>query len=125
MKNQPIFARILEPERVDCLDSEITLRSVSIVIERNDVGYYVFDDIIYYIDDGWGIMLAQLWCELWIEEDCSLPIISGSVWRTSSPFTTTLLRGELETLAGDAMERMGNTKKNVKAWVTWKCMFVL
>ena len=64
MKNQPIFARILEPERVDCLDSEITLGSVSIVIERNDVGYYVFDDIIYYIDDGWGIMLAQLWCEL-------------------------------------------------------------
>ena len=63
MKNQPIFVRILIPERDDRLLSEIALRSVRIVLEIEDVGYYVFDDIIYYIDDSWGIILAQLWCE--------------------------------------------------------------
>ena len=61
MKNQPVFVRILIPERDDRLLSEIALCSVRIVLEIEDVGYYVFDDIIYYIDDNWGTMLAQLW----------------------------------------------------------------
>jgi hypothetical protein len=51
MKNQPIFVRILTPERVNRLLSEITLRSVRITLEIKDVGYYGIDDIIYYIVD--------------------------------------------------------------------------
>jgi hypothetical protein len=33
MENQPVFARILMPKRVDRLDSEISLHSVRIVLE--------------------------------------------------------------------------------------------
>ena len=60
MKNQPVFVRILIPERIDRLLSEISLCILRIVLEVNDVGYYVLDNIIYYFDDGWGIMLAHL-----------------------------------------------------------------
>ena len=60
MKNKTVFLRILIPERDDCLLSEIALHSVRIVLEVNDVGYYVLDDIIYYSDDNWGIMSAHL-----------------------------------------------------------------
>ena len=60
MKNQPVFVRILIPERIDRLLSEIALCILRIVLEVNDVGYYVLDNIIYYFDDGWGIMLAHL-----------------------------------------------------------------
>jgi hypothetical protein len=65
MKNQPVFVWILTPERDDRLLSEISLRSVRIIIEIKDVGYYGSDDIIYYIVDDceWGTMLAHLWCE--------------------------------------------------------------
>ena len=62
MINQPVFLRILIPERDDHLLNEITLHSLRIVLEFKDVVYYVFDDNIYYIDDDWGIMLAHLWC---------------------------------------------------------------
>ena len=60
MKNQPVFVRILIPERIDRLLSEIALCILRIVLEVNDVGYYVLDNIIYYFDDGWGVMLAHL-----------------------------------------------------------------
>ena len=60
MKNQPVLVRILIPERDDRLLSEIALCIVRIVLEVNDVGYYVLDNSIYYFDDGWGIMLAHL-----------------------------------------------------------------
>ena len=63
MINQPVFLRILIPERDDHLLSEITLHSLRIVLEFKDVVYYVFDDNIYYIDDDWGIKLAHLWCD--------------------------------------------------------------
>ena len=70
-------------------------------------------------------MLAHLWCEWWIKDDC-LPSImisaAAPAWRASSPFSTTMSRGELE--SGFAMERMErNAKINVKASVTRKCMF--
>ena len=52
MKNQPVFVRILIPQRVDRLLSEITFRSMRIALEFNDVGYYVLDNNIHYIDDG-------------------------------------------------------------------------
>ena len=61
MKNQPVFVRILIPERDDHLLSEIALRSMRIAREfSREVVYYVPDNNIYYIDDGWGIMLAHL-----------------------------------------------------------------
>jgi hypothetical protein len=63
MKNQLVFVRILTTERFNRLLSEIALRSVRIIIEIKDVGYYCIDDIIYYIVDDWGTMLAHLWCE--------------------------------------------------------------
>ena len=59
--------------------------------------------------------------EWWIEEDCSPPTIEPN-WR---PLTlrTTLSRGEVE--RGDAMGRIERkTKRNVKASVTRKFMFV-
>ena len=52
MKNQPVFVRILIPQRVDRVLSEKTFRSMRIVLKVNDVVYYVLDNIIYYIDDG-------------------------------------------------------------------------
>jgi len=63
MENQPVFSRILMPERGDRLESEISLRSVRIILECNDVVYDVMDNLYDYIDDDYGIMLAHLWCE--------------------------------------------------------------
>ena len=60
MVNQQVFSRTLRPERHERLFREIDLCSVHIGIEFNDVGYDVFDDLVGYIDDDWGIMLAHL-----------------------------------------------------------------
>ena len=52
-----------------------------------------------------------------------ISVAAAPAWRSSSPFSATLSRGELE--RGFATERMErNTKRNVKASVTRKCMFV-
>ena len=74
--------------------------------------------------------ISGVWFQ-WIEDSdyCSPPSMRSESagtppWRASSPFSTTLSRGELA--RGFAMVRMErNTKINVKASVTWKCMFVL
>ena len=50
----------LEPERGHRLGSEISLHSVRIVIEIQDVHYYILDHIICY----WRIMLAHSVCNV-------------------------------------------------------------
>ena len=59
MENQPVFVWIPIPERGDHLLSEFALHVVRFGIELQDV----YDDLIRYIDDDWGIMLAHLWRE--------------------------------------------------------------
>ena len=64
---QPVFVRILIPERDYRLLSKISLHGVRIVIIRvKNVGQYVSEDSICYINDDLEIMLAHLW-EWWID----------------------------------------------------------
>ena len=130
MKNQPVFVRIQIPEIDDCLLSEISLYSVLIANEVKKVGYYVFEDSICYIGDDLEIMLAHLnLCrERWNDFSPSTMISVAPNWRKSSPFTATLVRGELE--RGDAMETMESlrhtkTWRNVRASVTRRCIMIL
>ena len=59
---QPVFVRILIPERDYRLLSKISLHGVRIVIIRvKNVGQYVSEDSICYINDDLEIMLAHLW----------------------------------------------------------------
>jgi len=59
MENQPVFVRILEPERENRLLSEISLRSMRILLECKNFCYDVVDDLCGYPDDDWEIMLAH------------------------------------------------------------------